>query len=157
MAYLVKMTEDTFQQWLAPFILKYAQDHVENGRWSAQDAEKLSAEEIKQVIPDGLSTKDQYFYSIVAEETGQSVGMLWFGMRQRRGGEQTVYVYQIEIDEPFRRSGYATQAFREMEKIVQVLGVHEIGLHTFGSKHAARAMYEKLGYEITNIQMVKKL
>ncbi|HTK08069.1 MAG TPA: GNAT family N-acetyltransferase [Ktedonobacteraceae bacterium] len=157
MACLVKMTEDTFQQWLAPFILAYAQDHVENGRWSAQDAEKLSAEEIKRVVPDGLSTKDQYFYTIVAEEMDQSVGMLWFGMRQRRDSEQTAYVYYIEIDEPFRRSGYAMQAFREMEQIVRALGVHEIGLHTFGSKHGARAMYEKLGYEITNIQMVKKL
>jgi ribosomal protein S18 acetylase RimI-like enzyme len=151
------MDEATFQKWMNRFISVYAQDHVNNGRWAVRDAEQLAEKEIKQVIPEGLSTKDQYFYSIVVEETGQYVGMLWFGIRQRTSGKRNAYVYNIEIDEPFRRRGYAMGAFKKMEKMVQELGLDEISLHTFGFKHEARAMYEKLGYEITNLEMAKKL
>ncbi len=47
------------------------------------------------------------------------------------------------------------QAFQALEIKVRELGLHTIALHVFGHNHAARAMYEKLGYITTNVQMLK--
>jgi ribosomal protein S18 acetylase RimI-like enzyme len=37
------------------------------------------------------------------------------------------------------------------------MGINSIRLHVFGYNHSAIAMYQKLGYETTNLQMEKKL
>ncbi len=44
---------------------------------------------------------------------------------------------------------------KEIEIIAKKLGMNKIGLHVFGHNKVARRLYEQLGYEITNINMVK--
>ena len=39
----------------------------------------------------------------------------------------------------------------------EALGFDTIALHVSGHNQAGRALYEKMGYEITNINMAKKL
>jgi GNAT superfamily N-acetyltransferase len=65
----------------------------------------------------------------------------------------SAWVYDVRIDEVFQRHGYGSAAFGEMEKKVWALGGNRIALHVFGSHHAAREMYEKLGYQTTNVLM----
>jgi len=44
-----------------------------------------------------------------------------------------------------------------LEERVRHLGLSTISLHVFGHNHAARALYEKLGYVTTNVMMSKTL
>jgi ribosomal protein S18 acetylase RimI-like enzyme len=44
-----------------------------------------------------------------------------------------------------------------LEELARGMGIREVALHVFGHNHAARALYEKAGYEITNINMTRTL
>jgi ribosomal protein S18 acetylase RimI-like enzyme len=44
-----------------------------------------------------------------------------------------------------------------LEARVISMGLDVISLHVFGHNRAARSLYEKLGYETTNVYMSKKL
>ena len=37
------------------------------------------------------------------------------------------------------------------------MGIDTVGLHVFGYNHAARTLYEKMGYQVTGIGMTKTL
>ena len=63
----------------------------------------------------------------------------------------------IVIDEPYRRRGYGQAAMLALEDSVRSLGLRGIALHVFGHNTAARALYERLGYTVTNINMAKRL
>jgi ribosomal protein S18 acetylase RimI-like enzyme len=45
----------------------------------------------------------------------------------------------------------------QLEKKAQELEADEIALQVFGHNYATRALYEKLGYETTNLYMAKPL
>jgi ribosomal protein S18 acetylase RimI-like enzyme len=153
---LVPMDEEAFCAYLATSIPEYAQENSRTGRWSPDVALQRAEEEYHQLVPDGLASQGQYFFCIKDTTQGTDVGILWFGI-QERGGKRGAFVYDIKIDEQFRRHGYGEQAFLAMEEKVRALGLYTIGLHVFGHNYGARAMYEKLGYAATNIMMSKKL
>lgn len=140
---------------MEPVIEGYAQGHVEDGQWSAEEALERSRQEFHSLLPMGVATPDNYLFKLV-NEAQQRVGLLWFAMRER-AGQRGAFVYEISVEEAFRRRGYASQAFRAMEDKVRALGGSRISLHVFGNNYAAIGMYEKLGYEPTNIVMAKAL
>jgi len=84
------------------------------------------------------------------------VGALWFAAEEREGGPWA-FVYDVRIDNAYRRRGYGTQALEALEEEARELGLPRIALHVFGHNHAARAMYEKLGYEVVDLLMSKTL
>jgi ribosomal protein S18 acetylase RimI-like enzyme len=152
---LVPMDEADFQTYLAAAIPSYAEEHIAAGRWSREEALRKAEAEYRELLPEGVATPDQYLYSI-EDAAGARVGMLWFAVERRAAGPRA-FVYDVEIFEPFRRRGYAEQAFKAMEARVRELGLNTISLHVFGHNHAARALYEKLGYIPTNLIMSKTL
>ena len=70
-----------------------------------------------------------------------------------RGG----YVYDLEVLPEFRRQGHAERAFAALEPIAEKLGLASIGLHVFAHNPGAQALYAKLGYKVTGLNMVKHL
>ena len=149
---LEPMTDAEYQRFLEPAIAEYAQDHVQAGQWTAEEAMGQSRKEFLALLPDGVKTPDHYLFTLV-NETRQNVGMLWFAMR----GHGEAFVYDVRVDDAFRRRGYASQAFLELENKARNLGATRISLHVFGKNHGAIEMYNKLGYEPTNILMAKAL
>jgi ribosomal protein S18 acetylase RimI-like enzyme len=156
MIQLVPMTEAEYQTYLAAMIREYADDHIQAGRWQPDEALERAAEEFRQYLPEGVATTDNYLYCLKDEALGMKVGILWLA-RIKRGVQPIMFIYDIAIDEPQRRKGYGEQAMRAAEERAKALGLDTIALHVFGHNHAARALYEKLGYQITNINMAKKL
>lgn len=149
------MTEAEFQGFIELLIVGYAQEHVADGQWTEEESIEKSRQETHDLLPDGVATPNHYLFTLV-NEAQQKVGVLWFAMRESQG-QPSAFVYDVRIDEAFQRQGYASQAFREMENRVRALGWNRISLHVFGNNHAARSMYEKLGYETTNVLMAKTL
>ena len=156
MVRLVPMNEAEYQAYIDTAIREYAEDKVQAGNWQPEEALERSAQDFHKLLPAGVTTRDQYLYNIEDETLGTKVGIIWLA-RIMQGAQPIMFIYDFRIDEPFRRKGYGEQALRAAEERAKALGLDTIALHVFGFNHGARALYEKLGYEITNINMAKKL
>jgi RimJ/RimL family protein N-acetyltransferase len=156
MVRLVPMNATEYQAFLDVSIREYAEDKVRAGNWRPEEALERSAQDFQKILPDGVVTRDQYLYNIEAEPLGAKVGMIWLA-RIMQGARPIMFIYDFRTDEPFRRKGYGEQAMHAAEEQAKALGLDTLALHVFGFNHGARALYEKLGYEITNINMAKKL
>ncbi len=156
MVRLVPMKATEYQAYLSISLREYAEEKVRAGNWQPEEALERSAQEFQQLLPEGVATKDNYLYDIEDEALGATVGIIWLA-RMMRGAKPILFIYDFRIDEAHRRKGYGEQAMLATEVQARALGYDTIALHVFGHNHAARALYEKLGYEITNINMAKKL
>jgi ribosomal protein S18 acetylase RimI-like enzyme len=156
MTQLRPMTESEFQLFSEESVKQYAEEKVKAGNYLPEEALQNAQDEFNKYLPDGLATQNNYFYYIYDEQSEQKVGILWFA-KEDLNGYTRAFVYEIAIDEPFRRRGYAQQAFILLEEKARELGIKKIELHVFGHNHAAIALYHKLGYTTTNIQMAKRL
>lgn len=156
MVRLTPLTEEAFAIWRRDAIPAYAQDKVEASNWLPEVALERSEAEFSRFLPEGLTTPDQHFFSIVDEATGSQVGVVWFSVADW-GGRRAAFILDFMIHEPFRRHGFALQALSALEDEVRVLGLDTIELHVFGHNRAARALYEKAGFEVTNVNMAKHL
>lgn len=152
---LDRMTEAEFDAFLGNAIRDYAKDKVDAGNWDPAEALQKSEAEFHDLLPDGTASKNQHLFTIKNED-GEGVGMIWFAVTDTKP-RPSAFVYDFVIEEKFRRRGYATQALAAIEEEVSALGIDTISLHVFGHNAGARALYEKTGYEITNINMTKKL
>lgn len=135
---------------------EYAADKVRAGNWPAEGALQRSAEEFKHYLPQGPATKDAFLYTILDPELGQKVGVIWFSLVSEPP-PRAAFIYDFLIYEPYRRKGYGAQAMLAMEEKVREQGVDTISLHVFGHNLPARRLYEKVGYDITNVIMTKKI
>ncbi len=152
---LLPMTEAQLTAFLDPAIAEYARDHVTDGQWLPEEALELARRQFATLLPEGVRTPDHHLFTLV-NEAGQEVGALWFAM-QTRQGRPAAYVYDVRIREAFRRRGYASDAFAQIERRVRDLGGASIALHVFGHNEAAIRLYTKLGYAPTNLLMAKRL
>jgi ribosomal protein S18 acetylase RimI-like enzyme len=153
-----------YKTWLTQAIRDYADDKVSSGNWDASDALDRSAAEFHRLLPEGPATQDNFFFSLMApnakakegeEAAPVSVGVLWFALPPWK--PPIAFIYDFLIYEPYRRQGFEEEALGALEEKVKALGLDTIGLHVFAHNTAARALYEKAGYAVTNINMAKKL
>jgi RimJ/RimL family protein N-acetyltransferase len=156
MLLLSPMPESAFLLYQSEAIRHYADEHVRGGKWSAAEALAESAQVHHGLLPQGLRTKDHYIWHICERDQGAVVGMVWFANIEK-GGKRVAYVYDFNIALEWRRKGYGEEAFKLMEDKARSLDLTSIALHVFGHNHAAYALYQKLGYVATNINMSKSL
>lgn len=116
----------------------------------------IKEEKFKNILPKGLNTPNNFFFSVVDEDSEEKVGLLWMNIREG-WKEQLVFVSDIRIYEAYQRQGYGMQTFKAMEDKVRELGLNKISLHAFSHNHPAIKMYEKLDYEVTSLYMTKIL
>jgi ribosomal protein S18 acetylase RimI-like enzyme len=150
------MTEDEFFTWRAAAIPHYAGEKVAAGQWSHTESLELATQAHDELLPHGLGTRDNHFYVIVDETASSQVGTLWFA-EKARSGSRIAYVYDVRVSPEHQRRGHASRAFRALEHEVRGLDLSGIALHVFGHNIAARALYAKLGFEPTNINLFKRV
>jgi len=156
MVRLVPMTEAEFQPYLAHAIDDYAQEHVQAGNWLPEEAHQKSEQEFRQLLPDGPNSKDQYLFSIEEMSSGTKIGMLWFAVT-RRGSHLTAFIYDFSINEAYRGQGYGRQALTALDVQAASIGIETISLHAFAHNQTAIALYQKMGYAITDVHMSKTI
>jgi len=157
MVQLLPMTQPEYDAWLDSAIKDYAQDKVQAGAWEAGEALERSRVEFHKLLPAGLESPDNHLYSIWSDDAPLDipVGVLWVAIPSWK--RTMAFIYDIIVFEPYRRRGYGRQAMLALEDKVRALGLDSIGLHVFGHNPGALALYQQVGYEITDINMVKKL
>ena len=152
----VPFTDVDFHAWLLQAIPAFALTNVEDGRWTLAESIEKSKEAYALLLPQGLRTPDQFFMHVQDADSGSNLGTLWWAESDQAGRRQAS-VYNIEIEEHARRRGYARAAFHELERVARERGVHHLSLHVFGHNHAARRLYDELGFEPTSITLRKIL
>jgi len=153
---LVKMTDPEFAAWKERAIVGYAADKVRAGNDVEDGAVERSRKEFESFMPEGQETKGHYFFSVVDDMTKESVGMVWYADAPGRLTDM-LWIYDIEIDARWRGKGYGTAVMRMVEEKARELGKKRVGLHVFAHNEGARELYERLGYEATNISMTKNV
>ena len=153
MSVLRPISDDEYAAWLETVIPGYAEDKVASGQWPAESALELSRKNYAELLPKGKDTENNHIYSVLGAG-GEVVGTLWF-VAEERADRRIAYVYDIFISPQRRRQGHAFRAFQALEREVANLGLSGIALHVFGHNHEAQALYRKLGYVATNINMYK--
>ncbi|MFC5473554.1 GNAT family N-acetyltransferase [Paraherbaspirillum soli] len=149
------MSEAEFDVFAERIIPEYAQEKVAAGDWPIVEADRKSRAEFVKHLPSGLATPGHHFFTIT-DPGNANVGTLWLS-EQDSGGRQTAFIYDLFIEPPQRRQGYARDAMLASEPIARELGLREMSLHAFGHNQAAIALYQSLGFRITDVEMAKKL
>jgi ribosomal protein S18 acetylase RimI-like enzyme len=158
MVQLEPMTETQFRSYLDTAVEDYAQAHLKSGDCAPKDALRLAQEDYQELLPDGLQSKNQFLFSIHddAPDKNEIIGMVWFAVKDGRAG-RSAFIYDLGIREDLRRKGYGRKVMERVEERVREMGIGKVGLNVFGYNQAARTLYEKMGYQITGIGMIKTL
>lgn len=149
------MTSAEFTRWREQSIPAYAADKVRVGRWKEQESLAEAEKEFSSLLPQGRETPGHHLFTIEAE-SGNSVGALWVGHAERATGP-IGYIYDLVIWPEHRRQGHATRAMHAIELEAVNLGFKGLALHVFGDNTSAQALYRKLGYATTNLNMFQPL
>ena len=152
---LVPMTEAEFATYLDHAVRDYADAHLRAGDVLPEEALARAQKDYDELLPDGLRSKDDFLFTLSHDTLG-AIGMAWFELRERRT-TKSAYLYDFMVRADLRGQGYGRRALELIELKLRELGAEKIGLNVFGYNHAARALYEKMGYEITGMGMAKRL
>ena len=153
---LVPMLESDLHAYLDQAIPNYAADNVKAGYWSEEESLEKARATFNRLLPDGMNSKNQHVYKIQNAETDQDVGIIWLNA-QMDAAKPAGFIYDVEVNEEFRGKGYGKQAMLVIEEKARELGLKSIGLHVFAHNAVAKGLYEKIGYEIKSLNMVKDL
>ena len=153
---LVELGDTPYHEYRKDLVRNYAADKVRAGTWSQAEAEGRAARDVDGLLPEGPATQGHFIYSVRDDSTDAEVGTVWFALRNSGVG-RSVWIYDIKIDESFRRKGYASRTLELVEDRAIKLGARSVELHVFGHNHGARALYEKMDYNETSITMAKKI
>ncbi len=156
MTILLPMTQEDFLEWKSESVPAYAAEKIASGQWQEAEAIALAQKSFDELLPQGLSTPDNLLFTLRDQDVRVDVGTLWVAV-QDRAGKRVAYVYDVVIRPEHQRKGHATRALRALEDEVRSLGLAGIALHVFGHNAAAHALYVKLGYRPTNINMYKPI
>ena len=151
---LEPMTEEQYRAYREFADENYARDIAESGAMSYADAVQKSADDFGRLLPKGLATPDHYFWTAYDGQT--EVGVLWLRIEQKADGLQA-FGFDFRVVPELRRHGYGRAMMVAAERICRERGVVSIGLNVFGFNAGARSLYEQMGFEVTAIQMKKRL
>jgi ribosomal protein S18 acetylase RimI-like enzyme len=144
------MSASDYEAWWAIIVPEYASDKVANGTWSAGEALEKSRDSITSLLTQGLTTPGHHLITLMSGDT--RVGYLWLADKAGSG-----YVYDVYVYPSFRRQGFGRAAMLAMEAMARGLGMTSVSLHVFGFNHAAAALYRSIGYEVTDLNLRKRL
>ncbi|WP_373634671.1 GNAT family N-acetyltransferase [Listeria ivanovii] len=153
MLHLQKMTSVDLKDFLSSAITDYAKDKVEAGTWSEQEALAKSKASFDKLLFDGVTTPNEHLYSIF---TSQKIGYLWFHTDETTS-QKTAFIYDFVIFEKFRGQGFGTKSLEALDILAKEMQINKIELHVFAHNQIAIRLYNKIGFENTDITMAKYL
>jgi GNAT superfamily N-acetyltransferase len=145
------LREDEYDAFVERGLAFYVSDMVAAGI-DPEVARAKADRDLPQLLPDGLATADHFMYAI--EDDGRFAGYLWLCDRDGELGH-SLFVYAVEVDEPFRGRGLGRTAMEFAEDEARRRGIAKVALNVFGGNAVARQLYLSLGYQETAVHMEK--
>ncbi|GAA3457213.1 GNAT family N-acetyltransferase [Dactylosporangium matsuzakiense] len=154
MLVLRAMTQDELEARLPVLHEEYADDELRAGRDRPETVRSNVAALFRQLLPDGVATPGHLLFSGV-DDGGAVVGWIWLALPGAKRPQ--AWVYEVQVDPPFRRRGFGRALVLAAEEELRSRGVSELGLNVFGHNVGARSLYESLGFSVKSITMAKDL
>lgn len=148
--HLKLMKQTDFATFSENLIIAYAEDKVEAGTWLASEALANAKQSMRDTLPNGVNTPNHFIWDVIRSH--EKVGTLWVCQE-----EQSYFIYDIIIFEAFQNQGLGSELLAVLEEEARAQGITEIGLHVFGHNKRAIHVYEKMGFETTDISMRKRI
>ncbi|WP_349514943.1 GNAT family N-acetyltransferase [Leuconostoc suionicum] len=150
---LENMTAAHFDDYMSSSIKEYALEKVQAGSWTQEDSLDNARLTYDRLLPDGLNTPNNFFFSIINGDN--VIGYIWLGPDSEN--KNIAFIFDFEIYDAYQNNGFGSQTISLASTKAKTLGFTSIGLHVFGTNSRAIHVYEKAGFEITDIKMQKKL
>ena len=97
------LRDDEFAAWLEHTRDGYAADMIDGGI-PEDEAREKAARDLARLLPAGRRTPGHVIHVLEDKTSGERRGVLWFA-EETRGNRKIAYVYDVEIDEPYRGRG----------------------------------------------------
>jgi ribosomal protein S18 acetylase RimI-like enzyme len=146
------MTDAEFDEWQDAVARAYADEQVRSGNWAPDEALALAREGNARLLPQGPATNGMVLLTGLGP-AGEPVGRIWLGLEHPRGTADCAFLYDIEVDEPYRGQGYGRALLAAAEEAARSRGLSALELNVFGGNAAAIALYESAGYLVVQQQM----
>ena len=125
-----------FEEWE---IEAYADALIRSKTESKEDALCVSAEELEDMLPDGLSTEGNFFFNAINED-GEKIGLIWYS----KPSDDEIFISELFVYESFKNQGFEEAILFELEKI---FGIKVISSHVFDCDKETLKFYKNAGYE----------
>ena len=146
------MTPAEFAGRRAAQVEGYARNLVESRGMTPDRARAAAAGDLDRLLPDGVDSAGALVFT--AKVDGGVVGWIWLGLGND-GDPAHAWIYNVEVDEPFRGRGYGRAVIEAAEAELAGRGVTRLGLNVFGTNTVARRLYESMGFTVDAVQMSK--
>jgi GNAT superfamily N-acetyltransferase len=151
---LEPMTAERFTTYRADAVVYYGRHIFESGAMPEQEAMEKGEADFARLLPDGLESEGHLF--LTAYDGDEEVGMVWLHLEEKSDGVHA-FGYDFSVREDLRRSGYGRAIMVAAEQECRDRGVVAVGLSVFGFNLGAQALYQQMGFEVTAVQMRKRL
>ena len=151
---LEPMTEEQYRVYREFAEQDYAENIARSGAMPLADAIKKAAEDFARLHPDGLATPDDLLWT--AYDGDEQVGMLGLRLQQRSDGLHA-FGFDFRVEAGLRRQGYGRAIMAAAEQVCRERGILSVGLNVFGFNLGAQSLYQQMGFEVTSVQMNKRL
>jgi GNAT superfamily N-acetyltransferase len=135
------MTQEEFDVYVDGSTEQYIGELAAAGM-SPEAARKQGEEQMAELVPHGLESPGQTFFTAWVGDT--PVGTLWLSTER-----PMAFVYDVEVREDQRRQGYGEAMMNAGARWCRDRGHPALGLNVFGHNPNARSLYDKLGYHVT--------
>jgi ribosomal protein S18 acetylase RimI-like enzyme len=151
---LEPMTDAQYRSYRETANDGYARQIADAGATALDEARRKAEADFARLLPDGLATPGMHLWTAYAD--AEPVGLMWLHVEEKPDGRHA-FVYDIEVREQARRQGHGRAIMRAAERACRDMGVVIVKLNVFGPNTGARALYEQEGFEVTSVQMHKRL
>jgi len=151
------LCEAGYEAYLKAAIAGYAEEKVKAGNWTAAEAPERARANYEQLLPQGTSTPNNTLLTIFEPATGREIGIVWYAIAQDGRAETDAFLYDFELVPEVRGKGFGRAALVALDVRLRGQGITSLALHVFGHNTVARALYETSGFEVTNLNMRKRL
>lgn len=127
---ITPMTQDDFAHYTSKGIQGYADEKVEAGTWTKEEASKKSEKEFEKLLPQGLDSEHQFLYAITKIEDNKKAGWLWYYF-DLESPQKEAFIYDFLIFDELQGQGYGKAALRALDDHALANGVEKISLHVF--------------------------
>lgn len=140
------MLNNEFDFWEKISLEDYAEDLMENHRYSREKAAAEALHSFRTTLSEGINTPNQYFR--IYELDGKAVGYLWFSLEDNCG-----FLSDVMLLPEFQGKGIGKKFIRAFIDEMITQKALELELRVSPTNHRAISLYKELGFRITGFDM----
>ena len=152
-----EMSVEEFSKFVEKSAPRYARDVARSRNFLFDEGLQLARKQFSELLPEGMATPSNYFFTVRDANTGARAGDLWFAVRDAGTQRSTAFLFEIFLEEEFRGRGFGTELLHFFEERAQALGARELGLNVFAFNPGAQRLYERMGWTVQSSFMRKSM